>query len=90
VVPPIAVGPFAPTGVVAQVLAAAITGVTSVVRPEAAVAVAEAFTFPITLTVSVLAFLAVQGYIDRRDPKLRSAPRHTVETVVHFEPEEDL
>ena len=90
VVPPIEAHPLAPTGVVAQVLAAAITGVTAVVQPEAAVAVAGQFTFPIALTVAVLAFIAVQGHIDRRDPKLRMAPQHVVETVVRFEPEDDL
>jgi hypothetical protein len=89
-IPPVEVDPWAPTGVVSQVLAAAITGVTSVVQPEAAVAVAEEFTFPIALTVSVLAFLAVQGHIDRRDPKLRLAPRHLVEAVVRFEAEDEL
>ena len=79
-----------PTGVVAQVLAAAITGVTTVVQPAAAVAVASEFTFPITLTVAVVLFLAIQGHIDRRDPKLRLAPRHVVETVVRFEAEDEL
>jgi hypothetical protein len=38
----------------------------------------------------VLAFIAVQGHIDRRDPKLRLAPQHVVETVVRFEREAEL
>jgi hypothetical protein len=88
--PPLAAQPPRPTAVIAQVLAAAITGVTQVVHPAAVVAVAEEFTFPIVLTVAVLAFLAVQSHIDRRDPKLRMAPQHVVETVVRFEPEDDL
>lgn len=88
--PVLAIEPPAPTGVVGLVLAAAMDGVTHVVRPEAAAAVAEEFTFPIVLTLAVLAFLAVQGYVDRRDPKLRLAPQHVVETVVQFQPEAEL
>lgn len=76
--------------VVAQVIGAAITGVTTVVRPEAAVAVAEQFTFPLALTVAVIVYLVVQGHVDRRDPKLRLAPQHIRETVLRFEPEADL
>jgi negative regulator of sigma E activity len=90
VVPSAVIQPATPTGVVAQVLAAAIDGVTRVVQPEAAITVAEQFTFPIALTLAVIGFLGVQGYIDRRDPKLRLAPQHVVETVIRFEPEAEL
>ena len=90
VVPPAVIQPPTPTGVVALVLAAAIEGVTRVVRPEAAVSIAGQFTFPIALTLAVVGFLGIQGYIDRRDPKLRLAPQHVIETVVRFEPEGDL
>ncbi|HUF84453.1 MAG TPA: hypothetical protein VMQ81_07675 [Acidimicrobiia bacterium] len=88
--PPAVIQPATPTGVVAQVFAAAIDGVTRVVRPEAAVTVAEHFTFPIALTLAVVGFVGIQGYIDRRDPKLRLAPQHIIETVVRFEPEAEL
>jgi hypothetical protein len=85
-----AMEPALPIGVVGQVVAAAIGGVTHVVHPDAAVAVAEEFTFPIALTIAVLGYLAVQGHIDRRDPKLRLAPQHVIETVIRFEPEGEL
>lgn len=88
--PVLPVEPPVPRGVVGLVLAAAIDGVTHVVRPEAAAAVAEEFTFPIVLALAVLAFLAVQGHVDRRDPKLRLAPQHVVETIVQFRPEAEL
>ena len=88
--PSAVIQPAAPTGGGALVLAAAIDGVTRVVQPEAAVTVAEEFTFTIALTLAVIGFLAVQGHIDRRDPKLRLAPQHVVETVVRFEPEAEL
>ncbi|HEX7172399.1 MAG TPA: hypothetical protein VF365_07325 [Candidatus Limnocylindria bacterium] len=89
-VPPAVIQPPTPTGVVAQVLAAAIDGVSRVVRPDAAVSIAEQFTFPIALTLAVVGFLGIQGSIDRRDPKLRLAPQHVTETVVRFEPEAEL
>ena len=71
-------------------MAAAIGGVTHVVRPGAAVAVAGQFSFPLALALAVVAYLVVQGRMDRRDPKLRLAPQHVVETVVRFEPEAKL
>jgi hypothetical protein len=82
--------PAVPIGVVAQVVAAAVQGVTWAVRPEAAIGVADEFSFPIALTLSVVAYLVIQGRIDRRDPKLRLAPLHAAETVVRFEQEAEL
>jgi hypothetical protein len=82
-----AVGPGA---VVGQVLSAAAAQVGRVVRPEVAAAIATEFGFPILLTIAVLAFLMIQNYVDRRDPKLRMAPRNTYETYLKFETEEQL
>jgi hypothetical protein len=61
-----------------------------VVRPAAAAAVASSFTFPLLLMLAVLLFLAIQGQLDRRDPKLRNAPRTVAETVLPFEDEAQL
>jgi hypothetical protein len=52
--------------------------------------VAVGFGFPLILTVAVTGFLAVQNRLDGRDPKLRLAPRSTVETVLQFHDEADL
>ena len=79
-----------PVGAVGQVVTAAVEYVALVVRPDAAVAVAAEFTFPIALAVAVLAFLVIQGQVDRRDPKLRIAPQHVQETLVVFRMEEEL
>lgn len=73
-----------------QVLSAAVAQVSAVVRPEAAVAVAAEFGFPLILAVAVLGFLVIQGYVDRRDPKLRMAPQSARETYVHFVTEDQL
>jgi hypothetical protein len=73
-----------------RVLAEAATQVAAVVRPGAAAAVATTFSFPLTLMLAVLAFLLVQRYVDRRDPKLRAAPRSTAEGLVEFKDEEGL
>src|SRR5262249_18357741 len=70
--------------------AEAATQVATVVRPGAAAAVATTFSFPLTLMLAVLAFLLVQRYVDRRDPKLRAAPRSTAEGLVEFKDEEGL
>jgi hypothetical protein len=85
--PSAVIQPPTPTGFVATVLAAAVDGVAWAVRPDAAITVANEFTFPIALTIAVVGYLVVQGHIDRRDPKLRLAPQHVIETVVKFEPE---
>jgi hypothetical protein len=61
-----------------------------VVRPAAAAAVASSFTFPLLLMLAVLLFLAIQAQLDRRDPKLRNAPRTTAETFLPFEDEAQL
>jgi hypothetical protein len=79
-----------PVAVVGQVLTAAAQEIVRVVRPEAAVAVATEFTFPLALALAVLGFLLVQGYVDRRDPKLRMAPQTSLETIVQFKAEEQL
>jgi hypothetical protein len=76
--------------VVGQVLGAAAERVTVAVRPEAAIAVAAEFGFPLTLAAAVLGFLLIQGHVDRRDPKLRMAPQSTQETYVRFVTEEQL
>ena len=79
-----------PVGVVGQVLTAAAQEIVRVVRPEAAVAVAAEFGFPLALAAAVLGFLLIQGYVDRRDPKLRMAPETSFETIIQFKPEEQL
>ena len=79
-----------PVGVVGQVLSAAAQQVVRAVQPEAAVAVATEFGFPLALAAAVLGFLMIQGYVDRRDPKLRMAPQTTRETIMQFKAEEQL
>ena len=78
------------TPVVGQVVGAAVEQVVRAVRPEAAVAVAAEFTFPLALALAVLAYLVIQGQFDRRDPKLRVAPQNVIETLVTFKTEEEL
>ena len=82
--------PSGPAAVVGQVVGAAVEQVVRAVRPEAAVAVATEFTFPLALALAVLGYLVIQGQIDRRDPKLRVAPQNVVETLVTFKSEEEL
>lgn len=79
-----------PGGVVGRVVTAAVEQVARVVRPDAAVAVASQFTFPLALALAVLAYLVIQGRVDRRDPKLRIAPQHVLETLVIFRTEDEL
>jgi hypothetical protein len=81
--------PEAPN-VVGGILAAALQQAGVVVQPEAAVAVATAFSFPLALMVAVLGFLVGQGRIDARDPKLRNAPRTPKDMVMNFRNEEEL
>jgi hypothetical protein len=73
-------------------LGSVVTGVVGnvglILRPEAALAVASEFTFPLALALAVLLFVVVQDQVDRRDPKLRAAPRHQSETLIRFELEE--
>ena len=59
--------------------------VSNVVRPAAAAAVATSFGFPLALMMVVLGYLVIQGRIDDRDPKLRSAPQSPLETIVPYE-----
>jgi hypothetical protein len=82
---PQALGPFDFLG---GVVTGAIGNVGLIIRPEAALAVATEFTFPLALAIAVLVFLVVQDQIDRRDPKLRAAPQHQNDTLIRFEPEE--
>jgi hypothetical protein len=79
-----------PVALVGEVLSAAAQEIVRVVRPEAAVAVATEFTFPLTLALAVLGFLLIQGYVDRRDPKLRMAPQTSLDTIMQFKTEEQL
>jgi hypothetical protein len=59
--------------------------VAATVRPEAVVAVAEAFSFPLVLMVAVLVFLVGQWRMD--DPKFRMAPLSRADTTIQFEEE---
>jgi hypothetical protein len=80
----------APEGVIDTIIAAAAEHVSQIVKPDAAVAVTVTFGFPLVLTVAVTTFLAVQHRLDSRDPKLRLAPQHHVETVLQFREEAEL
>jgi hypothetical protein len=60
------------------------------VDPVAVVAVASTFTFPLSLMAVVLLFLLVQGRLDGRDPKVRTARRGTADATVPFVEESDL
>jgi hypothetical protein len=51
---------------------------------KAAVNTANRFSFPLILAVLVVAFLAIQGRIDRRDPKLRLAPVDSKHDLLPF------
>ena len=46
---------------------------------------AKALAFPLALAGLVLAFLAIQGRIGRKDPKLAAAPVHAEETSLTFQ-----
>ena len=73
-----------------QIWNAAADGISRAVSPEAAAQVATTFGFPLALMVAVLLFLVVQDRVDRRDPKLRTAPRNVFDTVVRFKDESEL
>jgi hypothetical protein len=81
------IGPF---DFVSSVLTGAAGTVGLILRPEAALAVATEFTFPLVLALAVLMFLVIQDQFDRRDPKLRAAPQHATDTFIRFELEEEL
>jgi hypothetical protein len=85
--PPALIGPFAFLG---SVVTGAVGNVGLIIQPEAALAVATEFTFPLALAIAVLMYLVVQDQVDRRDPKLRAAPQHTTDTLIRFEHEEQL
>lgn len=98
---PVPVGPApdrpAPTppvldalGFLGSVVTDAVGNVGLIVRPEAAIAVATEFTFPMALAIAVLLFIVAQDQVDRRDPKLRAAPQHQADTLIRFEAEEQL
>lgn len=65
-------------------------GVRTVVKPQAAVAVATTFGFPLVLTLAVLLFLIVQSRLDRRDPKLATGADEAEQTPLAFEEEDVL
>ena len=73
-----------------MVLAAVGEQLTRVVKPEAAIAVAGTFGFPLGLGFAVILFLAMQGWFDSRDPKLRGADNGDGEAVVPFVGEDQL
>ena len=85
--PTVAQGPI---DLIGNVLTGAVGNVASILRPEAALAVATEFTFPLALALAVLLFLVVQHQVDRRDPKLREAPRRAVDTFIQFQTEDRL
>jgi hypothetical protein len=51
---------------------------------DAALTTAHKLSFPLGLTLLVIAFLAIQGRLDRRDPKLRLAPIDSKHDLVPF------
>jgi hypothetical protein len=79
-----------PGRIAENVINSAAAGVSVVVQPAAAAAVATTFSFPLGLMLAVLLFLLVQRYIDARDPKLRAAPRSKADAVVRFQDEDGL
>jgi hypothetical protein len=84
---PSALGPF---DFIGSFVTGAVGNVAMILRPEAALAVATEFTFPLVLALAVLLYLVVQDQMDRRDPKLRLAPPHQADTLIQFEAEEQL
>jgi hypothetical protein len=75
-------------GLIGAVIGAVTNQVKSSVKPAAVAALAQSFTFPLTLAVLVVLFLLVQSRLDGRDPKLRYAPRSAGEAFVEFEEED--
>jgi hypothetical protein len=86
--------PFVDVILGAPLVSAIVSGVRErvgdTVKPEAVAAVATTFTFPLALMAAVLGFLVVQGRLDGRDPKLRSAPVTPADTTIPFTDEVDL
>lgn len=81
---------LAPQNVVGAFLGAAADQIGRVIKPEAAAVVAVAFGFPLGLSLAVLLFLAVQGRLDARDPKLRLAPKTRDDGLIAFKEEGQL
>jgi hypothetical protein len=79
-----------PAAFAGSVIHEAAAGMSTVVRPAAAAAVATTFSFPLALMLAVLLFLLLQRRLDDRDPKLRAAPRSTAEARLEFEDEDRL
>ena len=77
-------------GAASRAISAAAAQVARVVQPAAALAVATEFGFPLLLALAVLGYLLAQGYVDRRDPKLRMAPQHANDGIVAFRTEDLL
>jgi hypothetical protein len=77
-------------GVLSHAWQAITSNVSRAVSPEAAAKVATSFGFPLGLMIAVIVFLVVQDQVDRRDPKLRSAPRTYFDTIVRFKEEHEL
>jgi len=72
-------------GIVESIVGSAARSAGRAISPEAAVVVASTFGFPIALALLVLLFLALQPRLDKRDPKLRNAPRTLADTLTGFE-----
>jgi hypothetical protein len=72
-------------GIVTALVASAADSAGRVISTDAAVAVASGFGFPIALALLVLLFLVIQPRVDKRDPKLASAPHGLTDTLVAFE-----
>lgn len=79
-----------PQAVLGAIAAGVADQVRATVKPAAVAAVAVTFSFPLLLMVAVFIFLFMQGRLDERDPKLRSAPLTGVETLIAFGNEAEL
>lgn len=79
-----------PQDVIPGLVRGAVDRLSYAVQPEAAAVVASSFGFPLLLMLAVIGFLMLQGYLDRRDPKLRMAPRTLGELTVPWTEEADL
>ena len=77
-------------GVVTNAVAVVTQGVKDVVKPGAAAAVANTFSFPLALMVIVVLFLLVQPKVDRGDPRLRARSAASDEGEIGFEEEDQL
>lgn len=78
-----------PTAVEGEAQAAGQQSLT-LLKPEAAAAVATAFSFPLLLMIAVVVYLIAQEWMDARDPKLRAAARRREDNLVPFRHEYEL